>query len=92
MAKNVTWCDKYQIALKENLSVRDIMNLRSIGQNQAMDIRTKAIEYCLKNNIEIGCNYVPTEIVFIITNRDLEFYYDKMLKEIQIMKLRQSIV
>ncbi|MCI9049561.1 MAG: hypothetical protein HFF37_04115 [Coprobacillus sp.] len=92
MVKCISWCDKYEIALKEKLSVKDIMNLRSIGQSQAMNIRIKVIEYCIKNNIEVGCNYVPTDIVFLITNRDLDFYYDKMLKEVQVMKLRQSLI
>lgn len=33
MKKEVTWFEKYNIALKENLSIKDIMMLRNVCLN-----------------------------------------------------------
>lgn len=91
--KNVSsWYEKYNLAMQETLSIREIMILRSIGQPKALKIRQDVIEYCLANNIHLDSKRVPTEIVFIVTHHDLNYYYEKMLLEIQAMKLKQSLI
>lgn len=81
--KNLTWTEKYNLALKEMLSIKEIMKLRSIGQPSAIQIRKKAIEYCLSHEISIPSNKVPTEIVFEVTGHNLGYYYEKMKLEIE---------
>ena len=91
MKIELSWCDRYEIALKEYLSVRDIMKLCGVGQPKALIIRKNVIDYCIMNDISINAYKVPCDIVMLITNRDLSYYYDKMLLEVESVKLRQSI-
>lgn len=91
MCKELSWYERYHIALKENLSVKDIMKLRAIGQPKALNIRKEALKYCLKNNISVECNKVPCDVVLKVTDRDLKYYYDKMLLEVEALKLRQTL-
>lgn len=82
----ITWKEKYEIALNENLTLKEIMKLRDVGQPTAIKIRNEAIDYCLNNNIEVTSKKIPTDAVFAVTNRNLDFYYDKFMKESEINK------
>lgn len=84
--KNITWYDKYILALQENLTMNEIMILRDIGQPTALKIRKEALEYCLKNNIDLPPRGVPTEAVLSVTNKDLNYYYQKMISESEAKK------
>ena len=86
MKKETTWTEKYKIALKENLTVKDIMKLRDVGQPRALDIRQEALHYCIAHNIFVAGQKVSTEAVFEVTNKDLDYYYDRMLKEREVLK------
>lgn len=81
MKYNITWAERYKIALSENLSIKDIMKLRCVGQPRAIAIRKKAVEYCILNDIEIEGNGVPTNVVMLVTGYDLEYYFNKMQLE-----------
>ncbi len=81
MLKKLTWKEKYILSLSENMSLKDIMRLRDIGQPTAIKIRNKAIEYCIRNGIEFNTRLVPTEAVLIVTGHDIQYYYDKMVLE-----------
>lgn len=81
MKNNIKWADKYELSLKEYLSIREIMLLRDCGQPAATEIRNKAIDYCNKNNISVSTKTVPTEAVLIVTNKGLDYYYQKMIQE-----------
>lgn len=81
MKKAKTWVERYKLALCEKLSINDIMVLRNVGQSKAIEIRKKAVNYCLLNNIEVESSGVPTEVVLMVTNYDLDYYYEKMLLE-----------
>lgn len=81
MKNSIKWSEKYKLALKESLSIKDIMNLRDCGQPKATKIRDEAIKYCIENNIRYESKKVPTEIVLNVTNYDLNYYYEKMLLE-----------
>lgn len=87
MRNKTTWLERYELALSEDLTIKEIMKLRNIGQPKAIEIRKKVLEYCLLNNIEVNCNKVPTELVLTITELDLNYYYDKMIKEFEINKI-----
>lgn len=91
MKKEVTWFEKYNIALKENLSIKDIMMLRNVCQRIALEIRDKSIKYCVMNNIYFGGKQVPTEVVLLVTGKDINYYYDKMVLEINALKMHQGI-
>lgn len=81
MKQALRWCDKYELGLKENLSVNEIMKLRDCGRPKATAIRDDVIKYCVLNGIEIDLRKVPTSVVFVITGYDLDYYYDKMIQE-----------
>lgn len=91
MKRNLNWYEKYQIALKESMTLKDIMNLRSVGQPMAISIRNEAVNYCLKNNIEMLKGLVPTEAIMAVTEKDLSFYYNKMVLEIESQKMIQGV-
>jgi hypothetical protein len=78
MGKEITWLERYRVALKEELTLRDIMELRAVGKPRAMKIRDKVNEYCLLNDIELPTAQVPTELVFHVTGKDIEYYNGKM--------------
>ena len=92
MKKIYTWFERYQIALKENLSVKEIMILRNVGQPTALQLRREAINYCLKNDIEIISNKAPTEVIMRLTGKALEFYYEKMVLELEAIELHNRIL
>jgi len=78
---SIKWSEKYELGLKERLSIKEIMKLRDCGQPKATEIRNKALDYCLENNIECSNKSIPTEAVFAVTNLNLDYYYNKMLLE-----------
>lgn len=79
--KNNSWANRYDLCLKEELTIKEIMQLRDCGRPKATEIRDYVHQYCIAHNITIDCRKVPTEIVLIITNHDLEYYYQKMIQE-----------
>lgn len=81
MRRKLSWKDKYILALNEELTVKEIALLRDCGHQFAAKIRDKAIRYAVENGIKIETRYVPTELVFSVTNHDLKYYYDKMVQE-----------
>lgn len=86
MKKHLSWKEKYILALKEEFTVKDIMQLRDVGQPRALEIRNKAINYCLLNNITLYTRKVPVEAILEVTGYNLEYYYDKMLKEKEVLQ------
>ncbi|MCR0613026.1 hypothetical protein MKD05_17745 [[Clostridium] innocuum] len=92
MKRFYNWYDRYHIALKENLSVKDIMKLRNVGQPTAMKIRKEAWEYCLKNDIPTYNGKVPSEVVQLVTEKDLNYYHEKMILEHEAVALHESIM
>ena len=79
--KNATWHERYRIALKEELTLKDIMILRAIGKPRAMELRTEVINYCLVNNLRLPTAQVPTDLVFLLTDKYLDYYYNMMVHE-----------
>lgn len=43
------------------------------------------------NNIYFGGKQVPTEVVLLVTGKDINYYYDKMVLEINALKMHQGI-
>ena len=91
MKQNLSWYEKYQLALKESMTLKDIKNLRSVGQPMAIIIRNEAINYCLKNDIEMPKGLIPTEAIMAVTEKDLSFYYNIMVLEIESQKIIQGV-
>ena len=81
MTKRIKWSEKYELGLKESLSIKEIMQLRDCGQPKATAIRDKALDYCEKNDIDFQAKLIPTEAVFAVTNLNLDYYYNKMIQE-----------
>lgn len=81
MKHSISWKEKYFLSLKENLSLKEIMLLRDVNQKVATLIRNEAIDYCISNDIPIYTKAVPSEAVHIVTNKDIEYYYKKMVLE-----------
>lgn len=81
MKNKISWKEKYILSLKENLTLKDIMLLRDVNQKVASDIRNKAIHYCISNDIQLYSKAVPSEAVLIVTKKDINYYYNKMILE-----------
>lgn len=81
MNKKISWKDKYLLSISETLSLKDIEKLCDVGSSKASDIRKKALDYCILNDIPIYTRYVPTEAVLAIINHDIEYYYNRMCLE-----------
>ncbi len=86
MRTKLDWKHKYQLALSENLTIKEIMLLRDVGQPAAINIRNKAIAYCVENGIEFYTRLVPTEAVLVVTEKDLDYYYQKMVQESRLLE------
>ena len=89
MSKEISWREKFELVLKEELTIKDIMLLCSVGQPRATLIRKKAIELCMNDNIELYSMQVPTEAVLKVINKDINYYRDKMNLEFEISRLRR---
>lgn len=81
MKQTLSWAQKYELGLSEDLTISEIQELRNCGRGTASEIRKKCVDYCLENDIEFTGKRIPTEAVFAVTKKDLDFYYDKMIKE-----------
>ncbi|MEA4875273.1 hypothetical protein SDC9_124527 [bioreactor metagenome] len=79
--RKLTWKEKYQLSLNEYFTLKEIMQLRDCGKSSAIAIREKAIDYCIINDYEVGTRKILAEAVFEVTQKDTEFYYDKMMLE-----------
>ena len=75
MSKEISWREKFELVLKEELTIKDIMLLCSVGQPRAILIRKKAIELCMNDNIELYSMQVPTEAVLKVINKDINYYF-----------------
>ena len=89
MSKEISWKEKFELVLKEELTIKDIMLLCSVGQPRASIIRKKAIELCMNDDIKLYSMQVPTEAVLKVINKDINYYKDKMNLEYEISRLRR---
>ena len=83
MRNKTTWCKRYEIAISETISLKEIEQLFECGQPKAIEIRNKALDYCSVNEIERFSRCVPTEAVLKVSKKDIEYYYQKMLLELR---------
>ncbi len=89
MNKEISWREKFELVLKEELTIKEIMMLCSVGQPRATLIRKKAIELCISEDIKLYSQQVPTEAVLRVINKDINYYRDKMNLEFEICRLRR---
>jgi hypothetical protein len=89
MSKEISWKEKFELVLKEELTIKEIMMLCSVGQPRASIIRKKAIELCMNDDIKLYSIQVPTEAVLKVINKDINYYKDKMNLEYEISRLRR---
>ena len=89
MSKEISWKEKFELVLKEELTIKEIMMLCSVGQPRATIIRKKAIELCMNDDIKLYSMQVPTEAVLKVINKDINYYRDKMNLEYEISRLRR---
>ena len=89
MSKEISWKEKFELVLKEELTIKEIMMLCSVGQPRATIIRKKAIELCMNDDIKLYSMQVPTEAVLKVINKDINYYKNKMNLEYEISRLRR---
>ena len=82
-----SWYEKYHIAMKEWVTIQDIMKLTSTGQPSAMALREDAIEYCVMNEIDLPTKQVPAEVVLKLMDKDLDYFYRKMVRELEAVEM-----
>lgn len=91
MTTNLTWKDRYRLALREEYTLKDIKSLCDCGPTKAKQIRDKAIEYALRNNLCLSSQKVPAEAVFKVTGHDINYFYDKMMLEHKLTLLEKEV-
>ena len=89
MSKEISWREKFELVLKEELTIKEIMLLCSVGQPRASLIRKKAIELCMNDDIKLYSLQVPTEAVLKVINKDINYYRNKMILEFEINGFRR---
>ena len=89
MSKEISWKEKFELVLKEELTIKEIMMLCSVGQPRASIIRKKAIELCMNEDVRLYSKQVPTEAVLKVINKDINYYKEKMNLEYEISRLRR---
>lgn len=84
--KVTSYKDRYILSISEFLNSKGIMQLLNCNQNVALKIRKEAIKYCINNHITIyGKNSIPTEAILKVSNRDIDYFYQKMLLEAKVV-------
>lgn len=89
MKHSLTWREKYVLALKETLNLKQICMLRGCSADKGSIIKSAALRYCLENDLETDGKYIPIESVFAVTGKDLSFYYAKMIDESKIVSMSE---
>lgn len=87
MVRNVSWLKRYELTLKDYVSIKDIQILINCGQPGAIQIRSKAVKYCEDNNIGYPGKMAPIEAVFAVTGKDRDYYYNMMIAESKSLKV-----
>lgn len=87
---NLSWRDKYILALNETINLKQIGQLRGCGSSKASTIKSAALRYCLENDLETDGKNIPIEAIFAVTNKDLDFYYNKMIDEAKIVAFNEA--
>ncbi len=76
-----TWKERYLLSLTEEMTAKQIMQLRGVNRKEALKIRLEALEYCRKNGIKVIGKKVPTDAILKTTGKDVNYYYTKMEME-----------
>ncbi len=83
--KTISYKERYLLAISENLSIKQISLLLGIGSSMASKIRSKALDYCILNDIPLYSQQVPTEAVLAVTGKTVDYYYTKFLQEQKVL-------
>lgn len=86
-----SWYDRYRIALKERLSVKEIMQLCGVGQPTALQLRREAVEYCIKNDIPMVSNKPPTHVILSLIDKSVDYYHTKMVMELEAIERYKKV-
>ena len=87
MKNKASYKERYLLSISETLSLKEISLLLGVGLSTASKIRSKALDYCIVNDIPLYTQQVPTEVVLIVTGRSSQYYYDKYLLESKVKPL-----
>lgn len=85
--KKVSWKEKCQILVNEYITLRDIKILRECGIYNASVLRDDIIAYCESHGIVYYHRKFPTVAYFGVLGLSYDYYYQKMLKEIELDNL-----
>lgn len=84
-SRKLTWKEKYLICLKEQLTIIDIMKLRDVSSEKAVEIRKQAMDYLKETNNSDSFvkpkTKVDTLAVFAVTEHNEDYYLKKMMAE-----------
>ncbi len=75
MTKLISWKEKANILIVySSLSIRQIQDVFSVGQPQAIDIRSQAKKLAKKNGRYVTERKVPTDLVLEVMGLDYDFF------------------
>lgn len=81
MKSKISYKDRYLLSISETLSVKEISLLLGVGSASASKIRSKALNYCIDNDIPLYTQQVPTEAVLIVAGKSIDYYFNKYMLE-----------
>ena len=70
---------------------RNERNSQHKGQPTATALSREAKEYCLKNSIPLPPNKAPTDVIMLLTGKNMDYYHDKMVMEAEAIQLQNTI-
>ncbi len=84
MKSKISYKDRYMLSISETLTVKEIGLLLGVCDNKASKIRSQALDYCIMEDIPLYTREVPTEAVLKVSNKSIDYYYNKYLLELKL--------
>lgn len=87
----MTWQERAHLALKEELTVKEISQLLDVGLRRARDKRKALLEHCLVNDIKLPSERKsPTSLLLELEGKDINYYLEKARLERKLLWLKQK--
>lgn len=84
------WTEVYQTIINNDyLTIEKMKIIGNCGKPTAIKYRKKVFEHCVKNNIKLPNNQIPTELFIEVgLKKDMKYFETKLNQE---MKLKKAL-
>lgn len=88
----MTWLEKYELLLNEDLGVTQMMKLLGQKHEDAKALQTKILLDLRAQGIKLpNERRIPTELILKALNKDLKYYEVKMMQEVKLRKIKEDL-